>query len=259
MTIYRLAVLGDPVEHSRSPILHETMLDLAGLQGSYERIRADRNVLSRMVAGLRKGEWHGFNVTMPLKEAAAEVADDLSPPAQRSRSVNTLLVDQGRIGGHSTDSTAFRALLEHDRFAHHGTILVIGSGGSAAAALAAIDPGRRVYVSARRPERAAVLTSTFGADLVAWGAGVAGALVINATPMGMSGESLPEGILAASRGLIDLPYGDTATPAIRWAERTGTPHVDGHEFLIRQAIESFRLWTGVEIRYSHLTDALRNV
>lgn len=68
MTLYRFAVLGDPVDHSRSPTLHEAMLELAGLEGSYEKVRADRNVLSDTVAGLRTGDWHGLNVTMPRRE-----------------------------------------------------------------------------------------------------------------------------------------------------------------------------------------------
>ncbi len=258
VTSYRFAVLGDPVEHSRSPELHQTMLGLAGLDGSYQRIRADRDVLATTVAGLRAGEWHGLNVTMPLKEAAAALSDQLSPGAERSQSVNTLLAEGDRISGHSTDTIAFRSLLDSGRFASLGSVLVIGAGASAAAALAAIDGKRRVYVGARRRDRADKLTATFGGEAVAWGAAVAGSLVINTTPLGMRGESIPAGVLEVSGGLIDLPYGESPTPAIQTARRAGLAHVDGHEFLILQAIESFRLWTGAEIGYSELLGALRN-
>lgn len=259
MTIYRLAVLGDPVEHSRSPILHEAMLGLAGLEGTYVRIRADRDVLSKTVEELRRGEWHGLNVTMPLKEAAAELSDDLGPRTELSRSVNTLLAERGRVAGHSTDATAFRALLESDRFADAGSILLIGAGGSAAAALAAMDGERPVYVGARRRERAERLTAMFGGEVIRWGAAVAGSLVINTTPLGMNGENLPGEILNACSGLIDLPYGGAPTPAIRSAARREIPHVDGQEFLVRQAVESFRLWTGANIDHLELLSAVRNV
>jgi shikimate dehydrogenase len=235
------------------------MLALAGLDGSYERIEADQDVLSRKVADLRAGEWHGLNVTMPLKEAAAALSDHLSPSAERSRSVNTLLLEGERVAGHSTDTIAFKSLLDSARFASLGSVLVIGAGATAAAAMAAIDGERRVYVGARRRKRAEELTATFGGEVVAWGAAVAGSLVINVTPIGMRGEMLPPGVLAASAGLIDLPYGESPTPAVASARKEGLAHADGHEFLIRQAIESFHLWTGTEIDYSELLVTLRNV
>lgn len=258
MTSYRFAVLGDPVEQSRSPVLHETMLRLAGLIGTYQRIRADRELLGATVEELRAGEWNGLNITMPLKGPAADLCDHLAPAAARSHSVNTLLLDGDRVTGHSTDTTVFKALLEGERFAGVSSILVLGAGGSAAAALAGIDQIHKVYVAARRTQRAEHLTAVFGGDVVAWGTAVAGSLVINTTPVGMRGESLPEGILGVSGGLIDLPYGEDATPAVQAALGAGIPHVDGHEFLLRQAIESFQLWTGARIAYSELAGALRN-
>lgn len=258
MTLYRFAVLGDPVDHSRSPTLHEAMLELAGLEGSYEKVRADRNVLSDTVAGLRTGAWHGLNVTMPLKGAAADLSDRLSPQAERSHSVNTLVAEGHHIAGHSTDSSAFSLLLGDSRFADLGSILLIGAGGTAAAAMAAIAGERKVYVEARRRDAAERLTATFGGEVVAWGAAVAGSLVINTTPLGMQGESLPGEILSAAAGMIDLPYGPVTTPAMFTTGRLGLPKADGHEFLILQAIESFRLWTGVQIAYLDLLQALRN-
>jgi len=235
------------------------MLGLAGLEGTYEKIRADRDALSETMSGLRAGEWHGLNVTMPLKEEAARLSDRLSPLAERSRSVNTLAAEDQHIAGHSTDSTAFTTLLEDSRFADMGTILLVGAGGSAAAALAAIGGERRVYVAARRRAAAEKLTARFGGEVVAWGAAVAGSLVINSTPLGMKGESLPGVTLSASAGLIDLPYGQVPTPAMVEAASLEVPTANGHEFLVLQAIESFRLWTGVQIAYPDLLAALRNV
>lgn len=235
------------------------MLRLAGLAGTYEKIRADRDVLSETVAGLRGGTWHGINITMPLKAAAADIADRLSPQSQLSHSVNTLRLEQSAVVGDSTDSTAFRLLLEDDRFVGLSSILLLGAGASAAAAMAAIHGKKQVYVSARRQESAERLAEVFGGDIVAWGAAVAGSLVVNTTPLGMSGEDLPGDVLTAAAGLVDLPYGPDPTPAMAAALQLGLPAADGHEFLIRQAIESFRLWTGVGTDYPELLRALRNV
>jgi shikimate dehydrogenase len=257
MRPYRFAVLGDPVEHSRSPAIHTTMLEMSGLRGEYLRIRADSRILAATLDELRTGRWDGLNVTMPLKSAAAELADTLSPQAERSRSVNTLALRQDHVDGHSTDSTTFLSLVMGERFAALASILVLGSGGSAAAALASLAPHRHVYVAGRRRDQAEMLARRLGGHVVSWGAGVAGALVINTTPLGMAGERLPEGILESAAGLIDLPYRDQPTPAILEADRVDIPWVDGHEFLIRQAIESFEIWTGLHVDFAALEAGLR--
>lgn len=258
MTPYRLAVLGDPIEQSRSPQLHGAMLEIAGLEGEYLRIRADESVLAETVAGLRVGDWDGLNVTMPLKGAAAALADTLSGLAARSGSVNTLLRVGGDVAGESTDSVAMQEIVGDGRFADRTSVLVIGTGGSAAAILAALGDEPNLYVTGRRPDAVEALTARLGGLPVAWGSAVAGALVVNATSLGMRGESLPQGLLDVASGLADLPYGDTKTPAIARAETLGIPTADGHEFLLRQAMASFGLWTGVSIDIEALSERLRN-
>ena len=255
---YRFAVLGDPVEHSRSPQLHEAMLGIAGLKGEYVRLKADEEMLSSAVEDLRAGHWHGLNVTMPLKAAAAALADSLSPTAERSGSVNTLVRERRWIRGESTDSWTFRYLLNSGRFPERTAVLLLGAGGTAAAALAALDDEPNVYVAARRTSKAGDLSARLGGEVVSWGTAVAGALVINTTPLGTSGETLPDGILDVASGLIDLPYGPNPTPAIKATARLSLPNADGHEFLLRQAMGSFELWTGVKIDYESASEALRN-
>lgn len=257
MTSYRFAVLGSPVEHSRSPELHHAMLEIAGLEGEYLRIEADTQVLAEAVAELREGHWHGLNITMPLKRDAARMADSLSPSASRSGSANTLSLHGSGIYGDTTDSTAFVELLDTRRFRSDTTALVLGAGGAAAAALSAMPPRMNVYLAARRADQAEDLTSRLGGDTVSWGKAVDGAIVINTTPLGMRGERLPDDILGAASGLVDLPYGPAKTPAVAAAEQLGIPHADGHEFLLRQAIASFAMWTGEHIELNALQRALR--
>jgi shikimate dehydrogenase len=254
---YRFALLGDPVAHSRSPAIHRVLFALTGLEGEYETIRADEEVLADTVAELRAGTWDGLNITMPLKSEAARRADALSPQARRSGSVNTLLLDRRAVYGDSTDSTAFRQIVAGPGFAACSSVLILGAGGSAAAALAAIDSEHHLYVSARRAAQAEDLTSRMGGQVIAWGSAVATALVINTTPIGMRGETLPGGILEVAGGLIDLPYRSASTPAVERATEIGIPLVDGHEFLVRQAMESFAMWTGEETAYERVATALR--
>jgi len=259
VTHYRLAVLGDPVSHSLSPTIHAALFDLAGLSGEYLAIRSDPPRLRSLLDELRGGEWDGFNVTMPLKGAAAAAADALTDVASRAGSVNTLVMRDGHVLGETTDSVAFRDLLADSRLAGRSAILVLGAGGSAAAALASISPDEDVYVASRRQDRAAELATRFGYGVVPWGSLVAGALLINATPLGMRGENLPPSLVESSSAVIDLPYGAKPTPTALRADELGVPLIEGREFLLRQAMASFTLWTGVAVAYERVATALRNV
>ena len=235
------------------------MLRLAGLDGEYLKIRADTETLRRAIDGLRGGEWQGLNITMPLKADAARLADSLSPPAADSGSVNTLVRSDAGVTGHSTDCTAFEELFASERFRDVDSVLVLGAGGAAAAALSSIPADKTVFVSARRITAADETTDRLGGSVVPWATAVPGALLINASPLGMSGEVLPAGVLAVASGLIDLPYGSNPTPAVTEARSLGMAVADGHEFLLRQAMHSFRLWTGAAIDLASLSHAVRNV
>ena len=255
----RLAVLGDPVEYSLSPRIHAAALDACGIEGSYEAIRADRSRLAEAVGQMRAGSLHGANVTMPLKRAAAGLCDHLSEESRSASSVNSLRAADGRIEGHSTDSVAVAALLESDRFSAGAPVVVLGGGATAEVAARACRD-RALYLSARREEQVANLAGRLTSQpaVVAFGVPVVGAIVINATPVGMRGESLPEGLLETASGLIDLPYRDTPTPAVRTAGQLGIPVVDGVEFLVVQAAASFSWWTGCEAPFDVMLSAGRN-
>jgi shikimate dehydrogenase len=241
----RLAVLGDPIDHSRSPAIHNAAMRHLGIEGRYEARRAGSAELSQAVAELRSGSLQGINVTMPLKEEAARLADILSAEASKSGSVNTLRHRDGSVEGHSTDVIASRLAVSDDRFEASAPIFILGSGGVAAAVLVGAA-GRVVFLSARNLERAASLADRVGAEvgLVPFGTGVAGALLVNATPVGMSGEPLPKAILRPASGLVDLVYGDEPTATVSQARESGLPVMDGIEFLVLQAVASFEWWTG---------------
>ncbi len=255
----RLALLGDPVAHSRSPAIHTAALAATGLAGQYRAIRADLSVLEQAVEDLRNGALTGLNITMPLKTAAAALADVLTPPALASGSVNTLRASKGVVEAHSTDAVAFEELLADDRFPTKAPLLVLGSGATSKAALAVIGT-RETYLSARSRSGADDLVTGYGLHgSIPWGEGVPGSVVINATPLGMKGEELPRPVMALAAGLIDLPYGIGATPASAGAIASGLPLADGVEFLARQARASFSWWTGRAVDLATLVEAARNV
>lgn len=250
----RLALLGDPVDHSLSPLMQRHALEESGMEGSYDTIRADVSRLRTELEAVGRGRWNGLNVTMPLKRAAAELCDALTDEARLSGSVNTIKSEEGRVVGHSTDVVAFAQILSRW---HRAPLLVLGAGGSARAALVASQGP--AYVAARRFAAARELAVDLGGAAVAWGAAVVGAIVVNATPLGMGGEGLPEGLLGTASGLIDLPYGPGVTPAAREGRARGLPVVDGIDFLALQAAASFTWWTGESVDSAALADLARKV
>jgi shikimate dehydrogenase len=253
-----LVVLGDPIGHSRSPAIHTAALEHLGIEGTYLARKAGIVELDSAFEDMRRGRLHGINVTMPLKLEAAARAELLTPEAAVGRSVNTVRLREGHVEGHSTDVTASRSALADPRFPGTAPILILGAGGAAAAALTGAA-GRVVYIAARSRERASDLVQRVAvpAQVVPFGSAITGAVVLNATPIGMRGESLPEPMLEVAVGVIDLAYGQSPTRAIEWARLAGIPHLDGVEFLVRQAADSFRWWTGVEPPWEVMLEAAR--
>jgi len=248
----RFAVLGDPVAHSKSPIIQQEALRCAGLEGEFLAIKADEEKLVAVVEEMRAGEFDGLNVTMPLKEIAAGLVG-------QTGAINALRCKDSVIEGMSTDTEAFRDILDGPGFRGVDNVLILGAGGSALSALAAISD-KHVYLSARNESRVSeVVASHDNVMAVPWKSAVAGAILINCTPLGMSDEDLPRLVVDVAGALIDLPYGPPETPSVGRALRAGIPVVDGYEFLARQAAASFKWWTGVAVDFGPLAEIARNV
>ena len=128
---HHFALIGNPVEHSLSPSIHNAALNWAGMEGSYEAIEGDEDSMNGVVERLRSGDLDGVNVTMPLKGAAFEIADVVTLEAEKSKSVNSLRLSNGLVEGHSTDVVAFSFILQRERLRKLTSLLVLGAGGSA--------------------------------------------------------------------------------------------------------------------------------
>lgn len=237
-------MLGDPVAHSLSPRLHSAALAATGIVGTYIARRVDERGLAAAVADIRAGVLDGANVTMPHKRAAAALCDRLAGPARRIGAVNTLVRVGDEVVGHITDVDGVRRAWEWEDLPEDGPVVVLGGGGAAAAACIALEH-RDVAVSTRRPEasRALVRKLGFGRPLP-WASGIPGGVVVNATPLGMRGERLPDAFVTEATGLLDMAYGSGTTPAVAAMRRRGLPAAEGRTMLLGQAVESFRLWTG---------------
>ena len=252
-----LGVIGDPVAHSRSPRMQNAALQALGLNWAYVPLPVKAANLESVLRGLQAVGFVGVNVTVPHKEAVAQLVDELRPTAQASGSVNTVIfAEDGRLIGDSTDGPAIAAAVASEiEETYRGSVLVLGAGGSARAAAAALaQDGCVVQIHARRFEAAEALAR----DLVGSGNVVAvaelpdpvGGVVVHCTPVGAlvdpDGMPLPASRLLDVRVVVDLAYraDATPTPLITAAAEAGCAVVDGLEVLARQGAKALEIWTG---------------
>jgi shikimate dehydrogenase len=273
----RLAVLGHPVSHSRSPAMQNAALEALGLGGewSYQAIDLDPAEFEERTRGLPDQGFVGVNVTIPHKEAALAVADDASDAAQQIGAANTLSFADGAIRADNTDATGLIAGLPGP--VDGRTALVLGAGGSARAAVWALaGQGALVSVWNRTPERADELVR----DLAGAGAGTgaegrlaplsseqarAGSfdLILNCTAIGMRDEDpfkhlpLDPERFDADIVLVDLVYAGSESGLVREARSRKARAIDGLEILVHQGAESLRIWTGMDPPLEVMRDAAR--
>lgn len=253
----KLAVLGDPVSHSRSPAIHNAALAAAGLSGVYKARRVDDQGLRATFDEVRSGELSGFNVTMPHKGLAADLCDRLETDAARAGSVNTVALIDDVVWGFSTDIGGIGDAW--GELPTIGPVLILGAGGAAAAACVALAD-RPIYLAARRFGAGAELGQRLGLTVgeIRWGVPVVASVVVNCTPIGMKVEALPVAVLATSGGLFDMAYGSATTPAVQTVRREGLPAVEGLDLLVAQAARSFRIWTGLNPPVEVMRKAAKN-
>lgn len=256
----RCFVIGHPVAHSRSPLIHGTWIAEHGLDGSYERIDVAPGELPAFIEKVRAGEFVGGNVTVPHKEAVLKLIDVPSETASAMGAVNTIWREGDRLCGDNTDAAGFLAQLDASVAGwdqRTKSVLILGAGGAARAIGYGLK-GRglaRIVVVNRSPARASELAAALGAPVEAasWDERhrlVAEAdLIVNTTALGMKGQPRLELDLSALRpGAIvdDIVYVPLRTALLAEAESRGATAVDGLGMLLHQAVPGFARWFGIE-------------
>jgi shikimate dehydrogenase len=230
-----------------------------GIDATYEPLETQPDRFPTIEAKLRNGTLNGVNVTMPHKQNAFAAIDSADVSADHLGTVNTILVTNGLLTGFNTDIDGVLHAMAHLQLPPDVPVHVLGSGGAAAAAIVATERTAPISVSARNEQRVTDLLKRIGSDatVVPWGMWPENTIVINATPLGMHGEPLPEGILEGAAGLIDIPYGEEVTPAVMTAQGLNIPYADGLVMLAGQAVEAFQLFTGHQVPADVMETAAR--
>lgn len=250
------AVVGDPIAHSLSPIIHNAAFLSGGLDWVMIalRVRAERG--DHIIAAMRTLELAALAVTTPHKATVAASVDRLDPSARDLRSVNTVQRDgDGALVGWSTDGLGFVDSLRSNGFDPSGErVVVIGAGGAARSIIAALGEHGCSDIAVVNRSRPVGLDGTAVAHHVGFDALVdvvpASRLIVNATPLGMAATDgadrspVPTGLLGPGHLVVDIVYHPLDTPLLAQARREGATTIDGLGMLIHQAVLQQEIWTG---------------
>ena len=254
-----VAVIGDPVAHSLSPLLHNAAFAALGLDWVSVGFRVAAGGAADALAAVRALSLRGLSVTMPHKADVAAAVDELTPTAARLGAVNCVIADGRRLTGENTDGRGFLAALERGAARDPAGLrcLVLGAGGAARAVVVALAGAGAadVAVSARRPEQAALAAALAGAAGRVGDPGEAAAmdLVVNATPAGMAGTPsatdwplVDPARLSDRQVVVDLIYEPLRTAWLEACAAEGATVLGGLGMLVHQAAAQLEAWTGRE-------------
>lgn len=271
-----VGILGYPVDHSLSPAIFNYVFQKLNLNLCYLTFPfSSIHKISNFLECFKELNYVGLNVTMPYKEAVVPFLDEVSAFAQIAEAVNVIHLQDGALIGYNTDGRGFiDSLREVEEEVKEKTIVVLGAGGAArsAALSLAMERVKKIVLANRTQERAERLVNLLHSRFPQVEAVAAGLseevkpylaeadILVNATPIGMDGLSLPldKEILAnlsTSSLVYDMIYSPLETPLLKWAKETGRKSLNGLPMLLFQAQGSFQIWEGSELDLKLLREA----
>jgi shikimate dehydrogenase len=267
-------LIGAPIAQSAAPAMHEQAADALGVRCHYQLIEvanADAATLRALLDGVRRLGFAGVNLTFPYKEAVIPLLDEMSPDARTIGAVNTVVVRDGRLVGHNTDSTGFaRAISDLVGGSKSAAVALIGAGGvgkAIAFALAKLGVAELNIFDADRTKAEALSSQLHGRLTARVADDVAGALhsvagVVNGTPVGMlpdRGMAVPEALLHRDLWVADAVYTPLWTPLLLAAKAKGASVMTGRDLAIYQAADAFELFTGLKPSVEEIGNAFDGV
>ncbi len=241
-------IIGNPVRHSLSPIIHNGAFRRMGLNAVYLAFEVKN--LKEAIAGIRGLGIRGLSVTIPFKTEVISHLDEIDPIAKKIKAVNTIVNERGRLIGCNTDWSGALEALEEKLDLKGKKALVLGAGGSARAmAYGLIERGCQVIISNRSQEKAMELAKEMGCSLRSQFCNSEVEVIINCTPVGMYPQDdqspVPGEVLRKGMAVMDMVYQPLRTRLLREAEERGCMMIDGLEMLARQGAAQLEIWTGM--------------
>ena len=245
-------VIGNPIDHSLSPKLHNHWLKENKIDAVYDKKKIDENDLENIITKLKKKQINGINVTVPFKKIVIPYLDKLSFEAEQTQSVNTILLNNDNLEGHNTDIAGFIKSIKNLNFDIRGKkIFILGAGGVVSSIIFALNKMNvsKIIISNRTKKKAEDLKSQFhNLEILDWGDINDFDVIINATSLGLNKESinLDFSKFTNNKLFYDVIYNPSETNFLKEGKKLGNRTENGKLMFIYQAFEAFKLWHGVE-------------
>ena len=245
-------VIGNPINHSLSPELHNHWIKQNGLDAMYEKKKLNHNELENLISDVKKGNIHGVNVTVPFKNAIISYLDELSDEAKKTQAVNTIYLKDKKVIGHNTDIQGFEdAIKKIDFDFTNKKIFILGAGGVVPSIIyASMNMGSsEIIISNRTKEKAEKVKNIFNnIKLINWGEVSDFDVVINATSIGLNQEdkiNLDFTNIGKNKLFYDLIYNPSETLFLNTGKKLGNKCENGKLMFVYQALSAFNLWHNI--------------
>ncbi len=242
-------VIGNPIDHSLSPRLHNYWIKKSNLKAIYEKKKLEEEQIKDLITDIRKKKIYGANVTVPFKNKVIPYIDKLSPDAKLTQSVNTIYLKDNKIIGENTDIEGFQLGIKSAKFNITGKkILILGAGGVVPSIILGLKNMKvsKILVSNRTKSKAENLKKTFDdLDIIDWGKTTDFDMIINATSLGLDNKDRIDinfEKLAKNRFFYDVIYNPSETDFLKSAKKYGGFTENGKMMFIYQAYLAFKIW-----------------
>ena len=246
-------VIGNPIDHSLSPQIHNYWIKKNNISGIYDKQKLNSSNLNELIIKIKNKEINGLNVTVPFKNEIISYLDTLSNEAKTTQSVNTIYLENDKVVGHNTDIDGFElAIKDKDYDVKGKRIFILGAGGVVPSIIFALNKMKasEIVISNRTKQKAEKLKDLFkNLSIVDWGKIPYFDMIINATSLGLSNKddiNLDFSKVEKDKFFYDVIYNPKETNFLKKGKKLGNRIENGKLMFIYQALEAFKLWHGIE-------------
>ena len=245
----KFLVIGNPIEHSLSPDLHNYWIKKNGINAIYEKQKLNEDQLEQYISKVRDKKIDGINVTVPFKKTIIPYLDELSTEAKSTQSVNTIYQKDNKIVGHNTDIFGFRTSIEKTEYdLKNKEVLILGAGGVVPSIIFSLTKMKvsKIKISNRTKKKAENLKKIFkDLEIIKWGDISSFDMIINATSLGLKKEdnlNLDFSSIFGDKFFYDVIYNPSETNFLKMGRELGNKTLNGKLMFIYQAISAFKIW-----------------
>ena len=245
----KFLVIGNPIEHSLSPTLHNYWIKSNDIDAIYEKQKLDKGELEQLILQIKQKKIDGVNVTVPFKRAIIPFLDELTTEAESTQSVNTLYLKDNKVIGHNTDIVGFEISIKKSEFnVSNKEVLILGAGGVVPSIIFALNKMKvsKIKISNRTREKADNLKKFFkNIEIIDWGGVPNFDMIINATSLGLKKDdnfNLDFSSISGNKFFYDVIYNPSETNFLKIGKELGNKTLNGKLMFIYQALSAFNIW-----------------